>query len=123
MRKTKFRFEDLDIWKEALQVGLQLFDIADELEIKRLWRFADQTRGVGMSISNNICESTGTNMIREQQQLLRYAKRECYEAANILTLLAMKELISEETKADLYEQLHVLSRRIQAYSYSLERRS
>lgn len=100
-----------------------LFNIADELELNKLWRFADQTRGVGMSISNNICESTGTQMIREQQQFLRYARRECYEAANILTILEMREIITSQTKADLYQQLHILSRRIQAYSYSLDRRS
>ncbi len=39
-----------------------------------------------MSISNNIAESTGTNKIGEQQQLLRYARRECFEAVNILII-------------------------------------
>ncbi len=36
-----------------------------------------------MSIPNNIAESTGSHMKGEQLQLLRFSKRECYEAANI----------------------------------------
>lgn len=50
---TKFRFQDLDIWKESIEVGNILFDIADTLEEKKLFRFAEQLRGAGMSMSNN----------------------------------------------------------------------
>ena len=41
---------------------------------------------------------TGTDMIREQTQLLRYSKRECYEAANFLIILYNEKLISKEKK-------------------------
>ncbi len=33
---AKFRFEDLEIWKEAITIGMIFFDIADELELKKL---------------------------------------------------------------------------------------
>jgi len=116
---AKFRFEDLDIWKEAIAIAMIFFDIADELEQKKLWRFADQCRGVGMSVPNNISESTGTKMKGEQQQLLRYAKRECYEGANILVILELRSLIPLLLKQEIFDRLDVLSRRIQAYSDSL----
>ena len=51
---AKFRFEDLEIWRTAINIGDKLFDIADELEQKKLYRFAEQLRGAGMSMSNNI---------------------------------------------------------------------
>lgn len=38
---AKFRFQDLDIWKEAIEIGIILFDIADMLEEKKLFRFAE----------------------------------------------------------------------------------
>jgi hypothetical protein len=50
---AKFRFQDLKIWKLAIEIADQLFDIADELEKKRLYRFAEQLRAAGMSMSNN----------------------------------------------------------------------
>jgi four helix bundle protein len=70
-----FRFEDLDIWKEAIRISIILLDIADELEEKKLWRFTDQLRGVSLSISNNIAESTGSNMVKDQKKSLRIAKK------------------------------------------------
>jgi hypothetical protein len=49
----KFRFQDLRIWQLAIEIADQLFDIADALERKRLYKFAEQLRGAGMSMSNN----------------------------------------------------------------------
>ena len=52
-RNNMFRFQDLEIWKKAIDIGNRLLDIADELEKKRLYRFAEQVRGASLSISNN----------------------------------------------------------------------
>jgi len=51
--EKQFRFQDLRVWQVAIEVANDLFDIADSLEKKRLYRFAEQLRGAGMSISNN----------------------------------------------------------------------
>ena len=53
VERPKFRFMDLDIWRDAIEVGVRLFDLADTLESKRLYRFAEQLRGSGLSMSNN----------------------------------------------------------------------
>jgi len=50
-----FRFQDLEIWKKAIEIGDKLFNIADNLEERKLYRFAEQVRGAGLSISNNTC--------------------------------------------------------------------
>ena len=70
---AKFRFQDLEIWKEAIEIGNLLFDIADELEKKKLFRFAEQLRGAGMSISNNIAEGSGSSSKAEFRQFLNIA--------------------------------------------------
>jgi len=44
----------------AIEIADKLFDIADELEKKRLFRFAEQLRAAGMSMSNNIAEGSGS---------------------------------------------------------------
>ena len=46
-KMAKFRFQDLKIWQLAIQIADELFDIADELEEKKLYRFAEQLRGAG----------------------------------------------------------------------------
>ena len=52
---SNFRFQNLEIWRMAIDLAVKLFDIADDLEKRRLYRFADQLRGAGMSMSNNTC--------------------------------------------------------------------
>jgi four helix bundle protein len=44
----------LDIWKEAIEVSDVLFDYADKADNKKHFKFAEQLRAAGMSISNNI---------------------------------------------------------------------
>jgi len=48
---AKFRFQDLEIWQLAIEIADELFDIADELDKKRLFRFAEQLRAAGMRMS------------------------------------------------------------------------
>ena len=57
---VKFRFQDMKIWQLAIEIADKLFDIADELDKKRLFRFAEQLRAAGMSMSNNIAEGSGS---------------------------------------------------------------
>jgi hypothetical protein len=38
---VKFRFQDLEIWQLAIEIGDELLDIADELERKHLYKFAE----------------------------------------------------------------------------------
>lgn len=55
-----FRFEDLDIWKDAIDISDKLFDYSDKAEEKRCFRFAEQLRAAALSISNNIAEGSGS---------------------------------------------------------------
>ena len=54
-----FRFEGMDIWKKAIKITDKLFDIADKLIERNLFRFAEQLRGASLSITNNIAEGSG----------------------------------------------------------------
>jgi four helix bundle protein len=53
-----FRFEGLGIWKKATEIASKLFDIADELESRKLYKFAEQLRGAALSMPNNIAEGS-----------------------------------------------------------------
>ncbi len=115
----KFRFEDLDIWKLSIEIGDSLFEIADAMEKRRLFRFAEQLRGAGMSISNNIAEGSGSSSKREFDQFLNYARRSCYECANILIILQRRNEITETMKTALFDKLEELSRKITNFRKAL----
>jgi len=86
---VKFRFQDLKIWQLAIEIADQLFDIADDLEKRKLFRFTEQLRAAGMSMSNNIAEGSGSNSNKEFIQFLNIARRSTFENANILIILRL----------------------------------
>jgi len=116
---SKFRFEDLEIWKMAIDIANQLFDIADKLEEKKRYRFAEQLRGAGMSMSNNIAEGSGSNSKKEFYQFLNIARRSTFENANILILLEKRDIIDSETLKSLLDELDILCRKITNFQKSL----
>ncbi len=117
---VKFRFQDLDIWKMAIDIGDKLFDIADMLEHKRLYRFAEQVRGACMSISNNIAEGSGCPSDKEFARFLVYARRSVFENANIAIILHRRKLIDEKTMNELLEEFDHLCRKITSFKNSLQ---
>lgn len=117
---VKFRFQDLKIWQLAIQIANELFDVADELEQRKLYRFAEQLRGAGMSMSNNIAEGSGSNSRKEFIQFLNIARRSTFENANILILLSKRALITKVTLDKLLNELDTLCRQITSFQNSLK---
>ncbi len=116
----KFRFQDLKIWQASIQIADELFDIADELEQKRLYRFAEQLRGAGMSAPNNIAEGSGSSSKKEFMQFLNIGRRSTYENANILILPQKRDLVSAEYLAQILDKLDHLCRQITKFQASLK---
>ena len=116
----KFRFQDFKIWQLAIQIADELFDIADGLEEKRLYRFAEQLRGAAMSMSNNIAEGSGSSSKKEFKQFLNTARRSTFENANILILLQMRNHITKESLDKFLDELDHLCRQITNFQNSLK---
>ena len=116
---VKFRFEDLKIWKLAIEIADKLFDIADRLEKEKLFRFVEQLRGAAMSMSNNIAEGSGSDSKKEFAQFLNIARRSIFENANILIILHRRGLISEEELNSISRDLDCLCRKITNFKRTL----
>jgi four helix bundle protein len=116
---AKFRFQDLEIWQLSIEIADELFDIADMLEKKKLYRFADQLRGAGMSPPNNIAEGSGSGSAKDFANFLNIAKRSTFENANIAILLRRRNLISSEAENRILENLDKLSRKIMNFKKTL----
>jgi hypothetical protein len=52
--RPHWRFEDLEIWNRAADLAVKFHRIAERLDKRRLYRYAEQLRAAGLSISNNI---------------------------------------------------------------------
>jgi four helix bundle protein len=117
----QFRFEDLQIWSDSIELTDQLFDLADIAENKKLFRFAEQLRGAAMSISNNIAEGSGSFSHKEFSQFLNIARRSTFECANIILILNRRNLVELSEKIRLFEELAKLSSKITNFRKSLSK--
>lgn len=119
MGVVKFRFEDLEIWQMAIEVADLLFDVADELEAKKLYRFAEQLRGAALSAPNNIAEGSGSLSKREFIQFVNIARRSTFENANMLIIFDRRKLLTRTRRDQLLERLDHLSRKISSFQRTL----
>ena len=116
---VKFRFQDLRIWQLSIEIANDLFDIADMLEKMRLYRFAEQLRGSGLSMPNNIAEGSGSSSKKEFSQFLNIARRSTFENANVLIILRLRDLIAENQTEELLKRLDSLCRQITNFKKTL----
>ncbi len=114
-----FRFEQLDIWKESIKISDIIFDYAEKADAKRFFKFAEQLRAAGMSISNNIAEGSGSFSDKEFASFLNIARRSVFECANILHIFERRKIIILEEKQVLIPQLLTLSKKITNFRKSL----
>ena len=116
----RFRFENLEIWQRAVEVARELFRMADLLEGKKLYRFAEQLRGAGLSMPNNIAEGSGSTSAKEFNQFLNIARRSTFENASMLMIFAKDNLIPLDVKEKVLQDLDELCRMITAFSRTLK---
>jgi four helix bundle protein len=119
-RMAKFRFQDMKIWQLAIEIADKLFDIADELDKKRLYRFTEQLRAAGMSMSNNIAEGSGSVSRKEFKNFLNIARRSTFENANIMIILERRKLINIQELESNLDDLDKLCRQITNFRKSIK---
>jgi four helix bundle protein len=110
---------DLEIWQDAIALGATLFELADKLESQRLYKFAEQLRGSGFSMSNNIAEGSGSNSKREFSNFLNIARRSTFENANVLLVMEKRKLVGEDDVTIILQKLDRLCRKITNFQKTL----
>ena len=119
-QNVKFRFQDLRIWQLAIEIADELFDIADDLKRKKLYRFAEQLRSAAMSMSNNIAEGSGSSWNRDFSNFLNIARRSTFENANISILLYRRHIIGDSRLDAILKNLDSLCRQITSFQHTLK---
>ena len=103
----------------ARDLAVKFHGAADRLQERRLYRYAEQLRGAGLSLSNNIAEGSGSTHRREFIQFLNIARRSLFEDASMLLVFEKLGLFEPDEIAGLLADCDFLSRRITTFSRSL----
>jgi len=118
---SSFRFQNLEIWKRGALLNRECFELADQLEARRMFRFAEQLRAAALSITNNIAEGSGSSSNADFANFLNFSRRSVFETANMLQLLTVNGYM-ETTRTDtLLKELEELSRMITSFKRTLKK--
>jgi four helix bundle protein len=121
MNEANFRFETMAIWERAADVSMPLFDLAEAMDERKYYRFAEQLRAATLSITNNIAEGSGSDSDDDFSNFLKFARRSVYEVANMLMLFVRKGYLQESEVAPLLSELQEQSKMILAFRRTLKR--
>ena len=123
MNGTQFRFQDLKIWKHAAEFSPSLFLLADRLDKRRFFRFAEQLRAATLSITNNIAEGSGSVSKVDFANFLNTSRRSTFEVANILFLLSNNGYLDRSEMQPVLAKLEEESKMLLAFMRTLRRSS
>ncbi len=117
--RPHFRFEDLEIWQLARTLAAKFHNLADELDKRRLYRYAEQLRAAGLPLTNNIAEGSGSAHVQEFKQFLNIARRSLFEDASMLMVFESLGLFSASDIDGLLTDCDMLSRKLTNFSRAL----
>ena len=80
------KFEELEIWKIAVELAVEVYRICDTEPLKSDWGMKDQIRRAACSMSDNIAEGFEYNNNPDFIRFLNYANGSSGEFRNKLTI-------------------------------------
>ncbi len=115
-----FRFENLEIWKLAIEYAEGLYDLAKELPKEEKFNLIGQLKRSALSISNNIAEGSGTATKKNFCSFLDISISSTLETVNLLYFAKRRKYIPEEKRLKFYKQSELLIKKIRSFKRSLK---
>jgi four helix bundle protein len=109
------RFEDLEVWKNAVKIGVLVYEIADKKPLSVDFKSRDQLIGAAISISNNIAEGFEYNNNKVFLRFLTYAKGSAGEVRSQAYILKQVNRITKEDYEILHQSLLNISSEIKGF--------
>jgi four helix bundle protein len=109
----------LEIWQLSRQLAIKFHGLAERLDRRRLYRYAEQLRAAGLSLTNNIAEGSGSIHVQEFKQFLNISRRSLFEDASMLMVFESLCLFEAGEIDELLIDCDVLSRKITNFGRTL----
>lgn len=109
------RFEDLEIWQLARELCNDIYEIAQNSDLKTDYKLYNQIDGSSGSIMDNIAEGFERNGNKEFIQFLSISKGSCGETRSQLYRVLDRKYISLDKFEVIKEKTIVLSKKISSF--------
>jgi four helix bundle protein len=114
-----FKFEQLNIWHHALELSVNINEMATILPLLELYNLSNQIRKAADSVVLNIAEGCTGQSNPEFNRFLGYALRSAIEVVSCLFIARRKEYIDEVLFARHYGAYETLCRMISKLRHNL----
>ncbi|MCO5239350.1 MAG: four helix bundle protein [Chitinophagaceae bacterium] len=112
---TVLKFEDLEIWRQARVLSLQVFEFTQRESFTKEYKFKDQIKSSAGSVMDNIAEGFERASRLEFVNFLGIAKGSCGEVRSQLYRALDQKFITETEFNEVYTQYEGLSAGIAAF--------
>lgn len=109
------RFEDLEIWQLARELCNDIYEIAQNSDLKTDYKLYNQIDGSSGSIMDNIAEGFERNGNKEFIQFLSISKGSCGETRSQLYRVFDRSYISKDKFEETKNKTIVLSKKISSF--------
>ena len=113
-----FRFEELEIWRLAVDYGKECYKISGQLPKHELFALGDQLRRSSLSISNNIAEGS-TGSAANFRKYIQTAIGSTLETVNLLNFAFENKYITLDVTERMYQKAEILVKKMRSFSKSL----
>ena len=86
--------QDIECWQSALDLNIEIFDLAKKLEFKKEYEIRSQLKRASISVMNNIAEGFGRFSNKEFVRYLNIGYASAIEVQSMLFLLNKLSIIS-----------------------------
>ena len=115
-----FKFEELKVWHRALDFTFQIHELTKIFPKEELFILTSQIKRAADSVALNIAEGSTGQSNPEFQKFLGYAIRSAIEVVACLHIARKRNLVDENIFHNLYEELAIIIKMIQALRNSLK---
>ena len=109
-----FKFEQLEVWQEALELTGIVHDVSEKFPAKELYILSAQIKRAADSIALNIAEGSTGQTNAEFRKFLGYAIRSSIEVISCIFVARRRKIISPDDFKTVYDYVDALVKRIQA---------
>lgn len=94
--ETKFGYENLDVWRKAVDFAVGIIDIVDSIDTSRKhYRLFEQIEAAATSIAMNLAEGKGRFSKKEFVHYCYIARGSLYETMTLLEVFRKKQWITD----------------------------
>ncbi len=115
-----FRFENLEIWKLAIEYGEKIHQLIKKFPKSEMFGLSADLNRAGISVSSNIAEGSGSEGNREFKRYLGIARKSIFETVSQFVIARRRKYITDEEFHSAYCDGELLVKKVSAFRNSLK---